>query len=456
MKKKTAIMMAIFLGLGAVFFGGCTKTDTKDAAEGTEAETEETEEMDEMDETQTQNLQTEDEDREETAGDAGINAFAFRLTRACLEQKGEKENLLLSPFSVWLPLAALTNAADEAAQEELTDALGMTGKTAGEINEWVLGAKSVMEREEDAKQAAESGASFENPLKIADAIFVDAGAVLDEKFEQIFDRYYRGKVFQVDFAGGTPDGADAVGKINDWAEEQTGGKVRELVTEFDPLTRAAIADAVCFSDSWTTEFWEENTYSDIFYGAAGQEEVPFLYRQFDRQIYYEGEHYQACVLFTRSGGAMILLLPQEGTTAEQVLADMDTAALQDILGADRATVQLSLPKFRLESGPVSLLETLSQIGVPLTDPNHPHITGLVRTDVLFLSQVVQKSMLEVDEKGLTAAAATVAGMELMSAPVEIDPVEMKCDRPFAFLLTADSGETDPVVLFSGVVNHIEE
>ena len=453
MKKKTAIMMAIFLGLGAAFLSGCTKTDIKDAAEGPEAETEE---MDEMDETQTQNLLVKDEDREETAEDTGVNAFAFRLTRACLEQKGEKENLLLSPFSVWLPLAALTNAADEAAQEELTDALGMTGKTAGEINEWVLGAKSVMEREEDAKQAAESGASFESPLKIADAVFVDAGAVLDEEFEQIFDRYYRGKVFQVDFAGGTPDGADAIGKINDWAEEQTGGKVRELVTEFDPLTRAAIADAVCFSDSWTTEFWEESTYNDIFYGAAGQEEVPFLYRQFDRQIYYEGEHYQACVLFTRNGGAMIILLPQEGTAAEQVLADMDTAALQDILGADRTTVQLSLPKFRLESGPVSLLETLSQIGVPLTDPNHPHITGLVRTDALFLSQVVQKSMLEMDEKGLTAAAATVAGMELMSAPMEIDPVEMKCDRPFAFLLTADSGETDPVVLFSGVVNHIEE
>ena len=132
MKKKTAIMMAIFLGLGTACLNGCTKTDTKDAVEGPEAETEE---MDETDETQAQNLQTEDADREETAEDTGVNAFAFRLTRACLEQKGEKENLLLSPFSVWLPLAALTNAADEAAQAELTDALGMTGKTAGEINE---------------------------------------------------------------------------------------------------------------------------------------------------------------------------------------------------------------------------------------------------------------------------------------------------------------------------------
>lgn len=82
------------------------------------------------------------------------------------------------------------------------------------------------------------------------------------------------------------------------------------------------------------------------------------------------------------------------------------------------------------------------------------LTGLAREEALFLSDAVQKAVLEVDEEGMTAAAVTLVMMSRGSMKSVDEPVEMKCDRPFAFVLTANVGEQQQI-LFTGVVNRIE-
>ena len=77
-------------------------------------------------------------------------------------------------------------------------------------------------------------------------------------------------------------------------------------------------------------------------------------------------------------------------------------------------------------------------------------------EALYISDAVQKATVEVDENGLTASAATVMGIERMSMPMETQPVEMICDRPFAFVLTADGREAGQQVLFTGVVNQLSQ
>lgn len=153
---------------------------------------------------------------------------------------------------------------------------------------------------------------------------------------------------------------------------------------------------------------------------------------------------------------MIVLLPKEGTTPEELLAGMDAQKLDDVLAGDFATVDLTLPRFSLTSGTFSVKEAMEALGITLTDSVNPHLTGLVDGEALYISDAVQKAMIEVDEDGMTASAATVMGIMRMSMPLETEPVEMVCDRPFAFVLTADGREAGPQILFTGVVNQLSQ
>lgn len=379
----------------------------------------------------------------------GANGFAFRLTKELLLQKAEGDNLIVSPYSVWLPLAALANGTSEEAKEQLLNALGSSGMDLDALNEAVKNEIGALTLEEQVAWMKENGQEdFEGPLKIANALFVDQDFQTNQEFEKIFSEIYDGRLFSVDFAD-----ESAVGTINDWAKEQTDGKIDRVVEAFDPQTVAAIANAIYYSDGWAKEFPKENTQNDVFYGNAGEEDVPFMFNKFTEMPYYEDDTMQAASLGTSTGGRLTILLPKEGQSAEEILAGFDAAKFETLMETDEATVELFLPKFKVESDVFSVKEALEGLGVPLMNSVNPQLDKIVNGEPLYISQAVQKAMIEVDEKGMTAAAVTVMAMERMSLPVEQEPVEMKCDRPFAFIVSAYGSEGQQV-LFAGVVNQI--
>lgn len=374
----------------------------------------------------------------------GANGFALRLTRTVLSTKEEGENMILSPYSVWLPLAALGNAADDAVCGELLSVLGKAGYDAERLNEEVKSALALLSCEEEKEWMEENGWEFESPLKIANALFLDQALKVRPEFMAAFADYYEGKLFSVDF---TDDAAAEA--VNEWARQQTDGRIDRIIDRFEPQTVAAIANAIYFADSWTTEFSKEATRDDTFCGTQGDSEIPFMNREFAQMPYYEDETVQITMLSTTKGGQMVLLLPKDGYTAETVL---ESVSLETLDRCENRTVQLSLPRFELESEAFSLRESLEMMGIPLFDGQTPSLTGLAEAEELFLSDAVQKAMICVDEDGMTAAAVTMVMMERAMA-IEQEPVEMKCDHPFAFLLTADAGEQQQI-LFTGVVNRI--
>lgn len=378
----------------------------------------------------------------------GANGFALRFTGEMVAQAQEGENLIVSPYSVWLPLAALAEGTQEAQREPLLSALGMFGMDLETLHKKAGDAVFVLTKKEQAEWAAENGQDFESPLKIANALFVGEGEQVRQDFTDNFAGVYQGKLFTVDFSE-----PSAVLEVNDWVKEQTEGKITNLVDSFSPDTMAAIANAIYFSDGWGKEFPKENTRPDVFYGTDGQQEVPFMQNRCTGMPYYEDGSMQAASLGTANGGQLILLLPKEGQRAEELLAGMDTGTFAQITDAQERTVQLSLPSFRIESGTFSVREALERMGIPLMDRENPCLTGILEGEALTVSEAVQKALIEVDEKGMTAAAATALMMERCSLIEEQEPVEMKCDRPFAFLVTAYDGEGQQI-LFAGVLNRV--
>ncbi|MDR1300008.1 MAG: hypothetical protein LBJ84_07160 [Oscillospiraceae bacterium] len=381
----------------------------------------------------------------ERAAASGASDFAFRLSAALAKQTGD-ENLICSPFSIWLPLAALANATDVANREALLDALGAAGINAEDVNK----AASRMLYGLLKPSRAVEGSSI--PLQIVNAIFVDSDMTLKQDFAQLFGEYYRGAAINVDFAS-----REAVRAVNNWASENTDGLIKEIIEELSPRAVAAIANAIYFSDRWAREFDPYRTKEDVFYSPAGEETANFMLRKGGGQSYYEDEAVQAMPLGFMTEGGLYIILPKDGD-ATGLLSSMTSEYFDEIrTNTKNANGTLLLPRFAIDSGAMSLCDILTVLGIPLFDEDTAPLTKeLIEEDgPVWLSNAVQRALINVDEKGTTAAAVTVMLADYGDMPVEIEPevsFYMKCDEPFVFVLYADVGGVT-VPLFTGVVNH---
>ena len=373
---------------------------------------------------------------------ASANDFAFRLSKVLLQNNG-KQNFVSSPYSVWLPLAALVNATDAANKPALLAALSASGFSEKQLND----AAATMLHNLTGAGAREYEPEYPNPLCIANAIFVDKKYTLNQSFKKTFADSYQGSFQSVDFLS-----PSAVKTINDWASKNTDGLIKNIVREFDPLTVAAIANAIYFSDRWSWEFDPSQTKKGTFHGTSGDTDAQFMLREGDKQTYYEDEKIQAMPLQFKTGGGLYILLPKSGD-ANALLSSMTSARFEEIQnGSSYKTGKLLLPRFSIDSGIMNLVNTLKVLGVPLFDKDAAPLTGgLVQENIdVFLASAVQEAVIKVDEKGTTAAAVTVMTMETTSMPLPTEPFSMVCDKPFAFVLYGNGGQ----ILFTGVVNQI--
>ena len=456
-KQMLALFMSLSLLAQGMLFSGCGQKSIGEEPAQTRTETEEAQSMetsgsnkqDQTSETDENNQTAADKTQDQDVARDEENGFALRFTEALLKQKKEGENLIASPYSAWLPLAALVNGCSGATQEQLLKVIGEAGIDAETLNQTVKAVNAGLSQEERRKSYEEYGETFESPLKIANALFVQKDAAVNQTFEQLFSDNYDGKLFSVDFSD-----SSAANAINSWASEKTDGKIVEIVDYFGADTVAAIANALYFSDSWSSPFLEENTTEGTFHGAKQDENAEFMNQKLSDGIYYEDETMQAIVLWTTSGGQMVLCLPKDGYSAEEVLQSLTTEKLQKISGADYRCVQLSLPKFKLESNVFSIKEALEAMGIPLMQATDAALTEVLDNEALYISSALQSAMVEVDENGLTAAAVTAMGLEKMALMPETDPIELTFDSPFAFVLTGNGEDAGDQILFTGVVNHL--
>ena len=447
-KQMLALFMSLSLLAQGMLFSGCGQKSIGEEPAQTRTETEEAQSVETTD-SKNQDQTTADKTQDQDVAQDEANGFALRFTEALLKQKKEGENLIASPYSAWLPLAALVNGCSGATQEQLLKVIGEAGIDAETLNQMVKAVNAGLSQEERRKSFEEYGETFESPLKIANALFVQKDAVVNQTFAQLFSDNYDGKLFSVDFSD-----SSAANAINSWASEKTDGKITEIVDSFDADTVAAIANALYFSDSWSNQFLEENTTEGTFHGAKQDEDAEFMNQKLSDGIYYEDETMQAVVLWTTSGGQMVLCLPKDGYSAEEALQSLTTEKLQKISGAEYRCVQLSLPKFKLESKTFSIKEALEAMGVPLMQATDAALTEVLDNEALYISSAQQSAMVEVDENGLTAAAVTVMGLEKMALMPETDPIELTFDSPFAFVLTGNGEDAGDQILFTGVVNHL--
>lgn len=379
----------------------------------------------------------------------GANDFAFRFSAQMLKTAGT-ENFVCSPYSAWMPLAALLNATNDAEKDALLQALGTAGIGEEDVNNAV---SRMLYSLNKAANAEFYEGEQHTPLSVVNAVFVGQNQQLNNEFAQIFLDYFRGEMMQVDF--GAPS---AVQAVNDWASEKTNGLITDVVTEFDPATVAALANAIYFSDRWDREFDPEQTREDVFYAPGGETQASYMQREGYSLTYYEDDKVQMMPLTFKTGGTMYIILPKD-KDANGLLSTLDTAYFNTMReDSVMATGKLLLPRFTIENSVMDIRAALMDMGVPLFDEDKAPLTGgLVQgEEKVWLSDAVQKAMIRVDEKGTTAAAVTVMAAETTAIPEPTEPFEMNCNTPFVFVLCDSTYDGGDQVLFTGVVNRPAE
>jgi serpin B len=386
-----------------------------------------------------------------TAAD-GANDFAFRLS-AALAENAENENFVCSPYSVWMPLAALVNATDAQYKADLLTALGAAGISQDDVN------KTASRMLYDLTKEGDKGfEGYYNPLKITNAVFVGKNVTLRKEFAQVFMDYYRGSSINVDFSS-----RNAVDAVNRWASKNTDGLINNLVQEFDPSTVAAIANAIYFSDDWGWKFDKKKTEEGVFHAPTGEDTTAwYMLREGRNQAYYEDEELQAMPLGFKHDGYMYIVLPKKIDAQELLSSVMTNEYFKKIReDSDLAEGKLLLPRFSIQNDIKGLKEALELLGVPLFDVESAPLTdGLIEENIpVYLTDAIQKAIIKVDEKGTTAAAVTVfpagGGSAGPQDPEPNKPFEMICDKPFVFILCERTTDGGAQILFTGIVNKPE-
>jgi len=385
----------------------------------------------------------------------GANDFAFRLSAALLADMGD-ENFIASPFSVWMPLAALANVTNETHRPALLEAIGAKGSEADAVNQ--AAARMLFDLTNQA--ARRHNPDWPNPLHIANGMFASQRVTINQAFAQIFADYYQGGIMNVDFLH-----YHAAYAINRWAYDNTYGLIYQMVSpkDFDERTAAVIANAIYFSDSWWRKFDPALTQRGNFYGMHLINQAYLMemaWQEHDPVLYFEDDVTQALTLNFETGGGITIMLPKNGD-ATGLLASMTLEYFEHMLARENkqlAQGRLVLPRFSMENNHNNLPYVLTNMGIPLFDEFAAPLSGengllAVGPPRVWLSDAMQTALIELDEEGATAAAVTLMIAVAESAPPPAQTTfEMICNRPFAFILHKNTIDGGNQILFTGVVN----
>ncbi|MGN8895487.1 serpin family protein [Flavonifractor sp. HCP28S3_F3] len=358
---------------------------------------------------------------------------AFTGESTALALAGE-DNRIYSPVSLWFALAMLAETTGGETRQQVLDALGASDLE--QLRDWADILWHTLYQDDGTATTL-----------LGNSIWLNENVTFHQDVLENLAEHYYASSYQV------PMGTDEADQaLADWVAEQTkgligsDGKVLETTTD----TLNVLASTLYYQAGWSDEFNDRLTEEDIFTAADGTEtQVDFMHTTRDA-TFLRQDGYQAASLGTK-GGTMTFVLPDEGVSPADLLADPDfltqlTQSENEIYGE----VQWSVPKFDVDST-LNLKPTLEGLGITnVFDADASDFTPLTDIEPVWLDQAKQIARVKVDEKGVEAAAVTLMADNAGAAPPEDSKIcVMDLDRPFLFIIRDGSA-----ILFVGVVEQV--
>ncbi len=351
----------------------------------------------------------------------GNTAFATDLYRAVSTEPG---NLFMSPHSISIALAMTYAGANANTATQMADVFHYDLPA-----EQLHAAFNKLDLELASRAEKATGNTIPFRLKTANGIFGQKDKSFEQPFLDTLARNYGAGLRVLDF-NADPEGSRTT--INDWVEEQTNDKIKDLLPKGSVTsdTRLVLSNAIYFSAAWDEPFKTEETTDRPFeLGDGTMIDVPTLHQVHERG-YAAGEGYQVAELPYDGGQlSMVVVVPDDLPAFE---ANLDAQRVKDIFASIHTyALDLSLPKFKFEA-PLGLKEILFNLG--MTDAftsGLADFSAIDGTRNLVITDVLHKGFVAIDEKGTEAAAATAVIIGDTSAP---EPATLVVDKPFVFFI----------------------
>lgn len=285
-------------------------------------------------------------------------------------------------------------------------------------------------------------------LDSANALWVDKKFPILGKYQSTVQDKYGAEIRPADFAG-QPEVER--GMVNRWAEEKTRDKIKNLLGPGSVMsdTRLILVNAIYFKGDWLHAFEKEKTADEPFWTVPDTStNVPMMAMKPERFGCMENESFQCLELpYLGEEVSMLIVLPKE----KDGLARIEEGLSADALAGWTATLRkeeiaVHLPKFKIELQLAGLTGVLAALG--MTDAFSPSLADFsgISEMPLFISDVIHKAFVQVDEKGTEAAAAT--GVMMRTTAMPMPPKVFRADHPFLFLIRDNASGS---VLFMGRV-----
>jgi serpin B len=358
------------------------------------------------------------------------NDFALAMFGELRQLPG---NLFFSPFSIRAALG-MAHA-------------GARGETAAQMREALrISSSDETQHMAFAETAQRLGAAGggEYEMVLANSLWCDDAAPLLPGYLDLIARHYGGGINLVDFRRA----AEAARiTINRWVEDQTRHKIRELIPSggVDGETRLVLVNAIYFKGAWLLQFRSAATRDERFFLQDGGTVQAPLMHQHEHVRYRQAAGFQAVDLAYRGNDlSMLVLLPDRRNGLRDLENTLSARMLQDcVMQMGYREVELFVPRFKITWGTANIRSQLTALGMTLPfDRSQADFCGIngrqpANEEALFISAVLHKAFVEVNEEGTEAAAATAGAGPATSAGRRSKPPPVpvfRADHPFLFAI----------------------
>lgn len=361
-----------------------------------------------------------------------VQAFSIDFLKQ-MEVAEPENNYMVSPISLHMALGMLLNGSATSSEQELLTTLNLEGLTIEDINKNYL-------------QLIEGLPNIDPDVtnRMANSIWQEENFEVTDLFKEQLKNYFKAEHYSENF-----DNIATLDKINQWASDNTEGKVDKILEEISKDQVMFLINALYFKADWSQGFDPKSTYNTNFNGTLGAETVNMMV-QTDTFPYLETEAYQIVGLPYASGQyEMSVILPKDGQSPASVISGLTLSQLKtDQANLAVRKVEIQIPKLKMEYG-IKLNAVLSKMGMPTLFTGNADLSKIAPpAGALKVGFVKQDTFIEIDEVGTEAAAVTTIGIETTSVPSY--PL-FKCNKPFLFLITEKGSGT---IQFMGRINNL--
>ena len=355
--------------------------------------------------------------------DASCEALAAEFAVALLQNSRlqEDENFILSPYSILCALAMTANGAQRETLAQMEEIMGMSSQ---ELNRYLY----------------QISAAARQEMVAANSIWFREGFNVASTFLESTAGYYGAAAYQAPFDGLT------VQQMNEWVSQQTGGRIEEIIQELNEDDRMVLLNALAFDGVWMEPYAQEDIQEGSFTAADGTMQTVQMMSSTEHS-YLQDSLATGFIKEYENGYCFVALLPNEGVSMEDYLASLTGTGLLSTIENSRTTrVSVSMPMLEAETS-LSLKEVLTAMGMELPFSSMADFSAMGQGD-LYLSDVLHKTSLKIDEQGTQAGASTSAIVTEKSASRSLSVV---LNRPYVMaIMDSQTG----AILFMGVVNQI--